>query len=153
MPFLLSQDNPNYYNYVAVMISLSLTILFLAVPEAPQNVRAAETTQPVNSIYIILVTWIPPAGILQSDIDHYTVYVSSGSTVIETTAIALLRVPNCRSNDISIQVATITRFGCVGRNSSEVRPILLTINTQTAVPTDHSEATPEPVDEPAISGK
>ena len=139
------------------MISLSLTLLFLAVPEAPQNVRAAETTQPVdNNICIILVTWVPPASIHQSDINHYTVYVSSGRTMNETTAIAILRVPNCRSNDIGIRVATVTRFGCVGQNSSEVRPILLTTNTQTAAPTDQSEAlnvTPEPVNEPGISGK
>ena len=138
------------------MIILLLALLLLAVPEAPQNVRAAETTQPVNSICIILVTWDPPTDILQSDIDHYTVYISSGSTVNETSAIALLRVPNCRSNDIGIQVAIVTRFGCIGRNSSEVRPILLTTNTQTAAPTNHSEtlnATPEPVGDLAISGK
>ena len=50
----------------------------------------------------------PPAGIDQSDIDHYTVYVSSGSTFNETTAIAILRVANCRNNDIGIQVATVS---------------------------------------------
>ena len=99
------------------------------------------------------MTWDPPVDILQSDIDHYTIYVSSGSTVNETTAIAILRVPNYRSNNIGIQVTTITRFGCIGQNSSEVQPILLITNTQTAAPTDHSEATPEPVGEPATSGK
>ena len=105
---------------------------------------------------IILVTWDSPADILQSDINNYTLYVSSGSTVNETTAIAILRVPNCRSNDISIQVATVTQFGCVGQNSSEVRPTLLIDNTQTAPPTDHSEDlndTPEPVDDSATSSK
>ena len=134
-------------------ISLSLTILFLAVPEAPQNIRAAETPQMVSRNCIILVTWEPPVGILQSDIDHYTVYVSSGSTINGTTAIAFLDEPNCRSNDISIQVTTVTRFGCIGQNSSEIQPILLTTNIQTAPPTEVLDVTPEPVDEPAISGK
>jgi hypothetical protein len=125
--------------------------VFLAIPEAPQNVRAAETSQPLaNNICIILVTWDPPAGIDQSDIDHYTVYISPGSTINETTAIAILRVPNCRSSDIGIRISTVTRFGCVGQNSTKVQPTLLITNTQRVVTVDHSESVGEPA---GISGK
>ena len=95
-----------------------------AVPKAPQNVRAVEISEPIGDNCIILVTWDPPANTDQSDIDRYTVNVPSRNIVDnETSAISLVRIPNCHSDD-SIQVAAVNRFGCVGMNSSEVQPSL-----------------------------
>ena len=100
------------------------------------------------------MTWTPPTNIDQSVIDHYTVYVSSGSINNESSAISILRVPNCHDSGISIKVAAVTRFGCIGLNSSEVQPTLFMTNVQTQTTTDFSEAltTSEPA-EAAISSK
>ena len=106
----------------------------LVVPEAPKNVRAAEVSERIENDCVILVTWDPPANSDGSDIGHYILNVTSRNIVdIESSAISVLRIPNCRSDD-TIQVAAVNRFGCVGMNSSEERPSLFTFvdnNTQT----------------------
>ena len=71
------------------------------------------------------MTWDPPDG---SDIDYYMVYVPSQNIMnIEPSAIAVFHIQNCHDN-VSIQVAAVNRFGCIGPNSPEVKPSLLTVN-------------------------
>ena len=104
---------------------------FLAVPEAPQNVGAAEVSV-LTDVCIILVTWDHPANSNGSDIDHYILYVPSQNIKDdnETSFLASLFVPDCR-DDIRIQVAAVNLFGCVGLNSTEVKPDLLDSPTDT----------------------
>ena len=98
----------------------------LAIPDAPRNVRAAEVSdERIDNNCIILVQWDPPANVDVSDIDHYIITVPSQNIVeTESAAIIALRIRNCHRND-SIQVAAVSRFGCVGVNSLQTRPSLL----------------------------
>ena len=71
------------------------------------------------------MTWDPPTNIDVSDIDHYIITIPSRNIVeTESSAIIALRILNCNGDD-AIQVATVSRFGCVGVNSSQTRPSLL----------------------------
>ena len=98
---------------------------FLAIPDAPRNVRAAQVSQDNGNDCIILVTWDPPTNIDVSDIDHYIITVPSRNIVeTENFAITALRIRNCHAND-SIQVAAVSHFGCTGENSLQTRPSLL----------------------------
>ena len=126
------------------MHNVTSDLLFLAVPGVPRNVRAAEVSPPTESICIILVQWDPPTNAEQSDIDRYIVYVPSRGIVdIESSAISVLRIPNCR-NGIGILVAAVNRIGCMGQNSSEVQPSLLFDNLQTtAQATEDAQTTEE----------
>ena len=98
---------------------------FLAVPGLPRNVKAAEVSERVENICIILLTWNSPANTDQSDVDQYIVNVTSRNIPADTVSstIKSLRVPDC-GNDIRIQVAAVSRFGCEGPNV-EVQPSLL----------------------------
>ena len=98
----------------------------LAVPGVPQNISATEISQPRDNICVILVTWDPPANSDASDIDQYIVYVPSQNirnNVVSST-ISTLTLSNC-GDDIRVQVAAVSRDGCVGMNSSEVQPVPL----------------------------
>ena len=128
---------------------------FLAVPGAPQNVRAAEVSEPTENVCIILVQWDPPANTDQSDIDHYIVYVPSRNIIsdAERSTISVLRVRNCRDG-IHIQVAAVNR-GCIGPTSSEVQPSLLLDIIQTTegrsttiTPTEGGSTTTTPTEGP-----
>ena len=127
---------------LSLCIRMHITLihtLFLAVPGAPQNVRAAEVSPPIENVCIILVTWDPPANSDRSDIDRYIVYVPSRNIAdIESSAISVLRILNCR-DDIRIQVAAVNLFGCVGLNSSEVQPSLSFDTAQTTEGTQTTE--------------
>ena len=110
---------------VVIKLSLFVHTSLLVVPDAPQNVRAAQISQDNDSNCIILVQWDPPTNVNESDIDHYIITVPSRNIVeTESSAITALRIRNCHSND-SIQVAAVNRFGCVGENSLQTRPSLL----------------------------
>ena len=114
---------------------------FLAIPDAPQNVRAAQVSQD-NDYCIILVQWDTPANVDESDIDHYIITVLSRIIVEdESSAITALRIRNCHRND-SIQVAAVTRFGCTGENSLETQPSLLDsiARSTTSTPTGSTPA-------------
>lgn len=131
---------------------------FLAVPGVPQNVRAAEISERIENDCVILVTWAPPASSNGSDIDHYIVYIPSRNIVdIESSAISVLLVPNCHDND-TIQVVAVNRFGCVGLNSSEVRPSLsfdsaqITEDAQSTQDT-HGSTTGTPIGSTSTSSK
>ena len=142
MPRVL-HDSAQYYQCISLM-----HISFLAVPEAPQNVRAAEVSPPIENVCIILVTWDPPANTDQSDIDRYIVYVPSRNiTDIESSAISVLRIPNCRSDD-TIQVAAVNRFECVGMNSSKIQPNLFNDSAQTS-----GSTTSTPIESTSTAGK
>ena len=67
----------------------------------------------------LLVTWNPPNNIDISDIERYMVYIPSRNIMTNESSETSLfpSVPNCRNN-VSIQVAAINRFRCVGMNSS-----------------------------------
>ena len=99
--------------------------IILAVPGAPQNVKAAEVSERDENICIILVQWDPPANTDQSDIDQYIVNVTSRNIQADAvlSAIHVLPVPEC-DDDIRIQVAAVNHFGCEGPNV-EVQPSLL----------------------------
>ena len=102
-------------------------LINLVVPGAPQNVKAAEVSERIDRKCIILVTWDPPSNIDGSDIDllNYIITIPSRNIVDNvSSAITVLRIRNCRSDDI-IQVAAVNRFGCVGQNSFEIQPSLL----------------------------
>ena len=111
-------------------IAVNMHTSFLAVPSAPQNVRAVEISERIEDNCVILVTWDPPANTDQSDIDQYIVNVTSrnirGDTVSST--IHVLHVRDC-GDDIHIQVAAMNHFGCVRPYSSEVQSRLLDIPT------------------------
>ena len=75
------------------------------------------------------MTLDPPNNIDRSDIDHYVVYVPSRNLVVNgASATSSLNVPNCRNN-VSIHVAAVNRFGCMGINSSEIQPSLFDVPT------------------------
>ena len=104
----------------------------LVLPGAPQNVRAAEVSERNENMCIILVQWDPPTNSDPSDIARYGVSVTpQGIVNFVLSAISVLQVPNCLDEDTRVQVAAINRVGCVGMNSSEVRPTLLDIQTAT----------------------
>ena len=102
---------------------------FLAVPGVPQRIHAAETSQPVGTTCIILVTWDPPANSDASDIVQYIIYIPSRNIrEVSPSTISTLTVPNC-GIDTHVQVAAVNLVGCVGMNSSEVQLTLLDIPT------------------------
>ena len=119
----------------------------LVYPGVPRNVKAAEIPQPTVKNCIILVTWDPPA--ISDGSDSYIVYVPSQNIKSrnESSALTVLRVPNCREDD-RILVAAVNHFGCVGMNSSTMpnlhqpSPLITesesTINTCT--PIEHAPA-------------
>ena len=125
-------------------------------PDAPQNVRAAQVSQDNDNDCIILVTWDPPANIEVSDIDHYIVTVPSRNIVeTESAAITALRIRNCHDND-SIQVAAMNRFGCIGENSLQTQPNLLNsiaITTESITSTSIGSTTGTPTGSASASGK
>ena len=86
-----------------------------------------EISERIEDNCAILVTWDPPANTDQSDINHYIVNVTSQNipAFYVSSAIAILRVPNCR-DDIRIQVTAVNRIGCMGQNF-EVQASLLDI--------------------------
>lgn len=74
--------------------------------------------------------WDPPINSVESDTDHYLVYVPSRNIMEnESSAISVLQVPKCGDN-IHIQVAAVNRFGCIGPNV-DVLPRLLDRRTAT----------------------
>ena len=104
----------------------------LVLPGAPQKVEAAQVSERNENMCIILVQWDPPTNSDPSDIDRYRVSATpQGIVNSENSAISVLQVPNCRDEDTRIQVTAVNRVGCVGINSSEVRPSLLDIQTAT----------------------
>ena len=97
---------------------------FLAVPWVPRNVRAVEISERIEDNCIILVEWDPPASSNGSDIDHYIIYIPSRNIIYnESSTVTVLRVPSCHDDD-GLIVAAVNRFGCIGLNSSEIRPNL-----------------------------
>ncbi|MCG8621716.1 MAG: fibronectin type III domain-containing protein [Proteobacteria bacterium] len=114
-------------------LSLLMHTSLLAIPGAPRNVRAAQVSERDNdNDCIILVEWDPPTNVDESDIDHYIITVPSQNiTENELSTIITVRERNCRDDD-AIQVAAVSRFGCVGENSLQTQPSLLGDNTRTA---------------------
>ena len=111
---------------------------FTAFPGVPQMISAAETSRHAENTCIILVIWSPPTD-SESDVSDiaYIVYVPSRHKMINvssSTILSTITVPDC-DNDIRVQVAAVNR-GCVGMNSSEVKPILLDIPTSTESTTE-----------------
>ena len=72
------------------------------------------------------VTWNPPSNIDRFDIDRYIIYIPSRNiTDVSFSTTIDLTIPNCRDGDNSIiLVAAMNRLGCVGPNSSPIRPNL-----------------------------
>ena len=95
----------------------------LAVPGVPHGISAAEISQLLDTICIILVTWDPPANSDLSDIAQYNsiiLSVTSRNITVESNisaseSVHSLCVPNCRDmDDVSIQVAAVNQYGCKG---------------------------------------
>ena len=132
-------------------------LYIVAVPGAPHNVRAAEVSPPNDNICIILVQWDPPTNTDQSNIDRYIVYVPSRDIMdIESSAISVLRIPNCREGNVGIQVAAVNHIGCLGQNSSEIQPSLSfdIVQTTTQVTEDtHRSTTIIPIESTSTSSK
>ena len=102
---------------------------FLAVPGAPQNVEAVEVSDRERNEdnCVIVVQWDPPANTNPSDINQYTVNVTTRNILADTgtrsNTIHVARVPEC-DDDVRVQVAAVSSLGCVGA-SVEVPPSLL----------------------------
>ena len=126
---------------------------FLVIPEVPRNARAVESSARIENLCIILVTWAPPAGSDESDIDHYIVYVPSRNILInESSTLTVLRIPNCHEDD-GILVAAVNRFGCVGPNSSEVQPSLFLDNNAQNTEGGSTTVTIPPIEDETASGR
>ena len=102
---------------------------FLAVPGAPQNVEAVEVSDRERNEdnCVIVVQWDPPANTNPSDINQYTVNVTTQNILADTgtrsNTIHVARVPEC-DGDVRVQVVAVSSLGCVGP-SVEVLPSLL----------------------------
>ena len=123
-----------FIGIIIIATSINLHTHFKAFPGSPQNILARETSAGSCEI---LVTWDPPTNIDRSDIDRYMVYVPSRNMMeIEFSTTTILVVPNCCSDDtLSLQVAAMNRFGCVGPNSSPTQLRLMELPTTTSVNT------------------
>ena len=129
----LSQFKHQKHIFVVYVYIFHLTMCALAfsvLPGIPQRINAEEISRPTENICIVVVVWDPPANTAGADIDRYIVYVPSRdiSNTVSST-ISTLTIWSC-GDDLHVQVAAVNRLGCVGMNSSVVRPILLDIPTE-----------------------
>ena len=113
------------------------TFLYIDIPDAPLNVKATVFENDCK----ILVKWDPPANSI--DISSYMVYNIISSIHMDTNTTFLLSFHHLRDcpESVSVKVAAINRFGCIGINSSEVYVRVAVQPTTTSTSTSISTST------------
>ena len=112
------------------------THCLIALPGTPRDVKASELSA---GSCRILVTWGPPTGSAESDIDRYLVYIllqDIADIAFSTTSV--IDVPDCRNEVTNISVQAVNHFECKGQNSSPIQLSLSEIPTASGVITQNN---------------